>query len=174
MYYKGIKTYFFCTFVSQKATLMKYSLFAVLLILIVSCKDEKKKVEQVDFTIQNEEDIIQYIADKKLKAQKSDSGLYYVINNEGTGEQPTASSDVTVAYKGYFLNETVFDESDSEGISFGLQQVIKGWTEGIAYFKEGGSGILLVPSHLGYGSFNTRGIPGGSVLTFEVNLISVN
>ena len=153
---------------------MKYSLFAVLLFLIISCKDEKKEVKQINYTIQNEEDIIKYIADNNLTAQKSDSGLYYVVNNSGSGKQPTASSNVTVAYKGYFLDKTVFDESDAEGISFGLQQVIKGWTEGIAYFKEGGDGILLVPSHLGYGSSSTRGIPGGSVLIFEVKLVSVN
>ena len=153
---------------------MKYSLFAVLLFLIISCKDEKKEVKQINYTIQNEEDIIKYIADNNLTAQKSDSGLYYVVNNSGSGKQPAASSNVTVAYKGYFLDKTVFDESDAEGISFGLQQVIKGWTEGIAYFKEGGDGILLVPSHLGYGSSSTRGIPGGSVLIFEVKLVSVN
>jgi FKBP-type peptidyl-prolyl cis-trans isomerase FkpA len=71
------------------------------------------------------------------------------------------------------LNGEVFDSSTS-GISFNLQQVIKGWTEGITYFKEGGTGILLVPAHLGYGNNDYRGIPGGSVLIFEVELISVN
>ncbi|MFK7811973.1 MAG: FKBP-type peptidyl-prolyl cis-trans isomerase [Maribacter sp.] len=152
---------------------MKYPLFAVLLFLIVSCNDDKK-TEQIDFTAQNEEEITKYLADNNLTAQKSDTGLYYIIDEPGTGAQPTVNSNVTVAYKGYFLNESVFDESDSDGISFGLQQVIKGWTEGITYFKEGGKGILLVPSHLGYGSFDTRGIPGGSVLIFEVKLISVN
>ncbi len=153
--------------------MLKQALFATMVFLIVSCNDDKK-IEQVDFTVQNEEEITAYIAANNLTAQKSSTGLYYVIEEPGTGVQPTATSNVTVAYKGYYLNETVFDESDSEGISFGLQQVIKGWTEGIAYFKEGGNGILLVPSHLGYGSFDTRGIPGGSVLIFDVKLISVN
>jgi len=152
---------------------MKYALFAALFLLIVSCNDDKK-IDQVDFTAQNEEEILKYIADNNLTAQKSSSGLHYVINELGTGEQPNANSNVTVAYKGFYLNGSVFDESDANGISFGLQQVIKGWTEGIAYFKEGGNGILLVPSHLGYGSFDTRGIPGGSVLIFDVALISVN
>ncbi|MFS4492869.1 FKBP-type peptidyl-prolyl cis-trans isomerase [Maribacter sp. 2308TA10-17] len=151
----------------------KYSLFAALLLLIISCNDDKK-VEQIDFTAQNEEEILKYIADNNLTAQKSSTGLHYVIEELGTGQQPSENSDVTVAYKGFYLNKSVFDESDSEGISFNLQQVIKGWTEGITYFKEGGNGILLVPSHLGYGSFDTRGIPGGSVLVFEVSLISVN
>ena len=119
--------------------------------------------------------ILLHISQKNnLTAQRSDSGLYYVINEAGDGEQPTAASNVTVAYKGYFTNGNVFDQSKPEGISFGLNQVIKGWTEGIPYFKEGGSGILLVPAHLGYGNNDRDPIPGGSVLIFEVKLITVN
>tara|TARA_R110001583_G_scaffold25760_6_gene93094 strand:- start:7344 stop:7514 length:171 start_codon:yes stop_codon:yes gene_type:complete len=54
-----------------------------------------------------------------------------------------------------------------------LKGVISGWTEGITYFKEGGKGTLWVPAHLGYGNYDTRGIPGGSVLIFDIHLISV-
>ena len=122
----------------------------------------------------NEKEIITYIADNELEAQKTESGLYYIIEEPGTGEQPTASSNVTVAYKGYFTNNTVFDESDEDGISFPLNGVISGWTEGIPYFKEGGKGKLLVPSHLGYGAEYYNGIPGGSTLIFDINLIKVN
>lgn len=149
---------------------MKHLLFALALTLFISCSKDK----EVDYVAKNEQDIIAYIAKNNLSAQKSNSGLYYVINEPGTGEQPTQNSNVTVAYKGYFTNGNVFDQSTSEGISFGLQQVIKGWTEGIPHFKEGGSGILLVPAHLGYGNDDYSGIPGGSVLIFEVKLISVN
>jgi FKBP-type peptidyl-prolyl cis-trans isomerase len=149
---------------------MKHILFALALTLFISCSKEK----EVDYVAKNEQEIIAYIAKNNLTAQKSNSGLYYIINEPGTGEQPTQNSNVTVAYKGYFTNGTVFDESTSEGISFGLQQVIKGWTEGIPYFKEGGSGVLLVPAHLGYGNNDYSSIPGGSVLIFEVKLVSVN
>lgn len=149
---------------------MKHILFALALTLFISCSKEK----EVDYVAKNEQEIIAYIAKNNLTAQKSNSGLYYIINEPGTGEQPTQNSNVTVAYKGYFTNGTVFDESTSEGVSFGLQQVIKGWTEGIPYFKEGGSGILLVPAHLGYGNNDYSSIPGGSVLIFEVKLVSVN
>lgn len=100
--------------------------------------------------------------------------MYYVINNQGTGTKPISNSNVTVAYKGYFLDGTVFDQSNSQGITFNLQQVISGWTEGITYFNEGGEGILLVPSNLGYGSQNYNGIPGGSVLVFDIKLLNVN
>nr|WP_232735295.1 FKBP-type peptidyl-prolyl cis-trans isomerase [Flavobacterium sp. 5] len=117
---------------------------------------------------------MKYIADNQLNAVKTESGLYYVIDEAGTGKQPTATSNVTVAYKGYYTDKTVFDQGSSTGISFNLQGVIKGWMEGIPYFKEGGSGKLLIPASLGYGSYDYRGIPGGSVLIFDVKLISVN
>lgn len=150
---------------------MKYIFCLALVFVCLSCGSDDK---QVDYTAQNEEEILTYIADNNLTAQRSSSGLHYVINTTGTGAQPNTNSNVTVAYKGYYTNQTVFDESDANGISFSLQQVIKGWTEGIAYFKEGGSGILLVPSHLGYGSSGRGSIPGGAVLVFDVDLISVN
>ena len=153
---------------------MKSILLALVSILFVSCLSDGGASKPVDYTAQNEKEIVDYVAKNHLTAQRSDSGLYYVVNEAGTGEQPAATSNVTVAYKGYFTNGNVFDESKAEGISFELNQVIKGWTEGIPYFKEGGNGILLIPSHLGYGSNDSGPIPGGSVLVFEVKLISVN
>jgi len=160
---------------------MKHLLSAlVVLTLFISCKNkEEEKIEPakeeiVDLVAKNDKEITDYIAKNNLKAEKSETGLYYVINEPGTGAQPTATSNVTVAYKGYFTNGNVFDESKPEGISFGLNQVVKGWTEGIPHFKAGGSGILLVPSHLGYGDNDMGPIPGGSVLVFDVKLISVN
>lgn len=144
----------------------------LLFTLFISCSKDDAQI--VDYTAQNEKEITDFIALNKLNAQRSASGLYYVINNPGTGIQPTATSNVTVAYKGTFTNGTIFDQSTNAGISIGLNQVIKGWTEGIQHFKPGGSGLLLIPAHLGYGSYNYQGIPGGSVLIFEISLISVN
>lgn len=153
---------------------MKHLLSALLaLTLFVSCS-KNKKTEMLDYVAQNEQEISDYIAKNKLDAHRSDSGLYYVIKEPGTGSQPTASSNVTVAYKGYFTDGKVFDQSSPDGISFGLDQVVKGWTEGIPYFKTGGSGILLVPAHLGYGNNDYSSIPGGSVLIFDIKLISIN
>ncbi|GAA3578856.1 FKBP-type peptidyl-prolyl cis-trans isomerase [Snuella lapsa] len=146
--------------------------FIALVTCVIALSCSKKEV--TDFVSKNDEEIKSYLADNNLTAEKSNTGLYYIINEPGIGAQPTFSSDVTVAYKGYFTNGNVFDQSNSEGISFNLQQVISGWTEGITYFKEGGSGMLLIPAHLGYGNNYYNGIPGGSVLIFEINLISVN
>ncbi|WP_338408128.1 FKBP-type peptidyl-prolyl cis-trans isomerase [uncultured Flavobacterium sp.] len=152
---------------------MKHLLSSLLVLtLFISCS--KDKGTNIDYVAKNEQEIIAYIAKNNLTAQRSNSGLYYVITNTGTGTQPNATSNVTVAYKGYYTNGTVFDQSSAAGISFGLNRVIKGWTEGIPLFKTGGNGILLVPAHLGYGNNDYSSIPGGSVLIFEVKLISVN
>lgn len=132
------------------------------------------EIEVIDYEVENEEEIVAYIADNNLDATASGSGLYYVIEEEGTGAQPEADSNVTVVYKGYFTNGTVFDESDELGISLNLTQVISGWSEGMQYFKEGGSGKLLIPSSLAYGRYGNSSIPGGAVVIFDVNLKSVN
>ena len=150
---------------------MKKIITILVLAVLTACGSDETVT---DFRTKNDEDIQKYITENNLDAQKSSSGLYYVINEPGTGASPTSTDNVTVAYKGYFLDGSVFDQSSASGISFNLQGVISGWTEGITYFKEGGSGILLIPSHLGYGSRDNRGIPGGSVLIFDVELISVN
>lgn len=143
-------------------------------VVFSSCSNDKKSESiSVDTPEQNEADIVAYIAANDLDAIRSESGLYYVIDELGEGTQPNASSDVTVAYKGYFLDGSVFDQSDASGLTFPLSGVIAGWTEGIAYFKEGGSGMLLIPAQLGYGTSGRGSIPGGSVLLFDINLIEV-
>lgn len=149
------------------STLLFTLLFGVL--IFGSCAKKKAK-EQAKA---DEEIIKQYIIDHNLNATASGTGLYYVIENQGTGGSCNSFSSVRVSYKGYLTDGSVFDESDVDGISFGLQQVIKGWTEGIPYFKEGGNGKLLIPSALGYGKQGNSGIPANSVLIFDVKLIEV-
>ncbi|WP_289662509.1 FKBP-type peptidyl-prolyl cis-trans isomerase [Flavobacterium panacagri] len=157
---------------------MKKLLFALFsLTLFISCVNSEKDtpIEPAkDYTAQNEQEIKDYITKNNLTAQRTDSGLYYIIDEPGTGKQPTATSSVTVAYTGSFTSGKTFDQSSSAGITFPLNQVIQGWTEGIPLFKEGGKGTLLIPAHLGYGSYDRQGIPAGSVLIFDVKLIKVN
>jgi FKBP-type peptidyl-prolyl cis-trans isomerase FkpA len=148
---------------------MKSYLYLVAFLLVfTACSNDS------NFEIQTEDDIIKYIEENDLNANRTNSGLYYIINTEGSGTRPTSTSNVTVAYKGYFLDGRTFDSSNSNGISFGLNRVIKGWTEGIPLFKEGGEGILIVPYNLGYGINGRNSIPGGAVLVFDIKLISVN
>ena len=154
---------------------MKYIAILLLVTTMISCGSDDKTTpfEAIDYTAINEEEINAYLTANELKSQTTASGLHYIIENQGDGAKPSASSNVTVAYRGYFLNGTVFDQS-TDGLSIGLDQVIAGWTEGIPLFNEGGNGVLLIPSHLAYGSFDFNGIPGGSVLIFDIELISVN
>jgi len=149
---------------------MKYLFALIVLFSIVSCDDDNP-IEPIDYDKQNEKEILDYITKNNLDATRSNTGLYYVIEKEGTGEHPNTNSDVTVNYKGYYTNDKVFDQNDD--ITFNLQQVIPGWTEGITYFKEEGNGMLLVPSRLGYGYNDYKGIPGGSVLIFDIDLLDV-
>ena len=149
---------------------MKYlSILFILFSITSSCQ----KDENVNFDVQNEEEIVNYIKQNNLNALKSITGLYYIVTKEGTGAQPNSNSNVVVNYKGYFTNGKVFDQSSESGIAFNLQQVISGWTEGITYFKKGGEGVLLVPSKLGYGQEGNSRIPGGSVLIFDIKLLDV-
>lgn len=132
------------------------------------------EVKLID-VIDNDADILEYIATNNIDAQKTESGLYYVIDKEGNGARPNPASSVTVAYQGFLLDGTVFDQSDAEGITFDLNAVIAGWTEGLQLFKEGGEGTLIIPNELGYGITGIPPtIPGGAVLIFDIKLLKTN
>jgi FKBP-type peptidyl-prolyl cis-trans isomerase FkpA len=146
----------------------------ILCLLFVTVLMGCKKKETQDQSKKDEKIITDYIAANKLDARATGSGLYYVISTEGTGKQPASNSNVIVRYKGYLTDGTVFDQSNASGYVTSLTQVIKGWQEGIPYFKKGGSGKLLIPSALGYGSQAVSRIPANSVLIFDIDLLEVN
>jgi FKBP-type peptidyl-prolyl cis-trans isomerase FkpA len=147
---------------------MRFILLISAVLFLTNCSKKKEEQSKID------KDLIEvYILDNNLDARSTSSGLYYTVDSLGSGNQPNAASSVTVAYKGYLTNGTVFDESDSLGISFALNNVIEGWTEGIPLFKEGGAGTLIIPSALGYGDRAVGTIPANSVLIFDIHLIEV-
>lgn len=120
-----------------------------------------------------------YITKNNLTATRLSSGLYYVVEKQGTGQQPKPGDKVKVNYTGRLLDGTEFDSSLKPGrepfeFTIGQGQVIKGWDEGIPMFKVGGKGKLLIPSALGYGENGTGNIPPGSVLVFDIELLGVN
>jgi FKBP-type peptidyl-prolyl cis-trans isomerase FkpA len=109
-------------------------------------------------------------------AEKTASGLAYKIENAGSGKKPKAEDVVEVHYHGTLIDGTVFDSSKERNtpVSFPLNRVIKGWTEGLQLVGEGGKIRLVIPSDLAYGDAGAPPkIPGGSTLVFEVELISV-
>lgn len=103
------------------------------------------------------------------------SGLQYKMIQEGTGVAPQPKDTVEVHYKGTLLDGTVFDSSYDRGepAKFPLNAVIKGWSEGLTYVKEGGKIELYIPAELGYGPRGYGNIPGNSTLVFEVELLKV-
>jgi FKBP-type peptidyl-prolyl cis-trans isomerase FklB len=104
------------------------------------------------------------------------SGLQYEVLKEGKGEQPTATSKVKVHYHGTTPEGVVFDSSVERGepISFGLDQVIKGWTEGVQLMKVGAKYRFYIPQELAYGpSSPSPTIKAYMPLVFEVELIEI-
>ncbi|OOG72839.1 peptidylprolyl isomerase [Flavobacterium sp. A45] len=136
--------------------------------------EEKLKVEKEE----SERAAANAIALKEFaNGQTTASGLKYIVLKEGTGATPTLTSNVKVHYTGTFNDGKIFDSSVERGepIDFNLNQVIKGWTEGLQLMKEGAKYKFYIPYTLAYGE---RGYPGAippkSDLIFEVELIKIN
>ena len=113
---------------------------------------------------------------KEEGVRKTGSGLMYRVIKEGTGRKPKATSQVRCHYEGTFPNGQIFDSSYKRGepAVFGLNQVIKGWTEGLQLMAEGAKYELYLPYHLAYGESGAGGaIPPYSALKFVVELIEV-
>lgn len=128
---------------------------------IFSCK------EQTDM-----EKIEKYLSDNNLTATSTASGLYYTITQEGSGGHPNLQSTVTVRYKGYLLDGTVFDETKgTDTATFPLENLIPAWQEGIPLLKKDGKGTFFAPSDLCYGPLGQGPIPPNSVLIFEIELV---
>jgi len=111
-------------------------------------------------------------------AQKTESGLMYLIKEEGNGPVPTVGQQVQVHYELKLVDGTVVDSSFQRGqpisINIGVGQVIPGWDEGILLLNEGAKATLVVPSDLGYGPAGAGGvIPPNATLIFDVELVKV-
>ncbi len=113
---------------------------------------------------------------KRKEVVTTDSGLQYEVITEGSGEKPAASSTVNVHYHGTTIDGNVFDSSVERGqpISFPLQNVIKGWTEGLQYMTVGSKYRFFIPQDLAYGAQSpSPAIQPFSTLIFEVELLGI-
>jgi FKBP-type peptidyl-prolyl cis-trans isomerase FklB len=112
---------------------------------------------------------------KKPGVITTPSGLQYEVLTQGTGDVPQKTDKVKVHYEGKLIDGTVFDSSIQRGepAVFGLNQVIKGWTEGLALMPVGSKWRLYVPQELGYGERQAGKIPPYSTLIFDVELLGI-
>ncbi|WP_133405749.1 FKBP-type peptidyl-prolyl cis-trans isomerase [Parashewanella tropica] len=129
---------------------------------------QENLIKGQDFLAQNKE---------KDGVQTTASGLQYLVLENGSGTvHPTPSNVVKVHYHGTLIDGTVFDSSVDRGesISFPLNRVIKGWTEGLQLMVVGDKYRFFIPSNLAYGKRATGKIPGNSVLIFDVELLGID
>lgn len=125
-----------------------------------------------DLAAYEEEKIQAYLDDKGLVSQTTASGIHYIIEEEGTGdEHPTLNDNVAVFFKGYYLDEEIFDQTQFEPVTFSLNDVIDGWQESIQLLKKDGKGTFLIPSDLAYGKNPPQGIPQNATMVFEIELV---
>ena len=127
-----------------------------------SCSEDEDDVSQ--FSIED------YIKRKNLITDTTASGLHYIILNPGVDPKPNLTSKVTVTYKGYFLNDDVFN--DASNLTFSLENLIRGWQEGLPLIGTGGSITILCPPELAYGSSGKGAIPPNTSIGFDIELIS--
>jgi FKBP-type peptidyl-prolyl cis-trans isomerase FkpA len=139
-----------------------------LILLGLGCQPEPFFQADID------EELIQtYVRDNQIPAERHSSGVYYVIHEPGSGGSPNIGSEVMVRYKGYLLDGTVFDETTGNNTAvFFLSQVIRGWQFSVPLLQKGGNGTFIIPSTLGYGRAPQPGIPGNSILVFDIELVN--
>jgi len=111
-----------------------------------------------------------YLDLHNITATQHCSGLFYTIDNPGTGASPLACGGVRATYVGKLTDGTQFDANTAD---FMLNSVIRGWTNGIPLIKQGGKIHLYIPPSLGYGSSSIPKIPANSILIFDVTLDTV-
>ena len=125
------------------------------------------------------EEGVAYLAENSTKegVTTTESGLQYEVLSKGEGSSPTPQDNVTVHYTGTLTDGTVFDSSVERGepATFGVSQVIPGWTEALQLMSVGGKFRLVIPSELAYGQRGSGAkIAPNSTLVFEVELLKIN
>lgn len=138
--------------------------------------EEAKKTEEL--ANKNLEAGKEFLAEnaKREGVKTTESGLQYEVLEKGEGEKPEATDTVKVHYTGELLSGEVFDSSRERGepVTFALNQVIPGWTEGLQLMSEGARYKLYIPAELAYGPGGNRAIGPNETLVFDVELLDIN
>ncbi|MET0464529.1 MAG: FKBP-type peptidyl-prolyl cis-trans isomerase [Chitinophagaceae bacterium] len=145
-------------------------------VLFAGCsKDDNECKYDVCGTVAPEIEIAavqNHITSKGIIAERHCSGVYYTVENPGTGKNPTPCSNVLVKYKGYLTNDAVFDQAVNP-VAFNLGGLINGWRSVLPSLKAGGRIVLYIPPSLGYGNRASGSIPANSIIIFEIDLLDV-
>lgn len=139
-------------------------------------EEQSKQIE--DLAQKNKDAGEAFLAENGARenVETTESGLQFEVLEEGNGEKPAATDTVEVHYTGELLSGEVFDSSRERGepVTFGLNQVIPGWTEGLQLMSEGARYKLYIPSELAYGPGGNRAIGPNETLVFDVELLNIN
>lgn len=138
--------------------------------------EERKAKEALEKAAKNKADGEKFLAEnaKKQGVKTTESGLQYKVIKEGQGASPKATDSVVVHYEGKLLDGKVFDSSYEREmpVQFALNEVVKGWSEGVQLMKPGAKYELYIPAELAYGEKGNAGIEPNSTLIFTVELLS--
>lgn len=174
----------------------KYLVFVLILSIGFSCKN-KKPVEDsaailphknIDFgdlyqyyhsepkTLDQKEEniIIEYVADNKMEAVRTMSGIFIANHIVGEGDSIKWGDPIKVDYRGYFMDGKEFDSSIKRGvpISFRVGSMVAGWNEALPFLKVGSKATFIIPSHMGYGKRGFEGFVGpDEILLFDIEVI---
>jgi FKBP-type peptidyl-prolyl cis-trans isomerase FklB len=161
--------------INGKDTLFTQKQFQELMTRFQKELQQKQQLEASKDALINKEKGKAYMLEnsKKEGVMQTASGLQYKILRAAEGEKPGPTSVVKVNYEGRLIDGTIFDSSYQRGepIEFGLNQVIRGWTEGLQLMSVGSMFEFTIPSELGYGDQPMQVIPAGSTLIFKVELL---
>lgn len=160
---------------------MNKLLFVFLSIFAITCyackEDEVEPLTYAEQLTLDKSLIDAYLLEKGINADSTDSGLRFIITDLGNNDnnKPNQNSTVKIRYKGYYLNDEVFDQTSAlDTAEFRVNSVIKGFAEGLMMLNKNGKGTFFLPSGLGYSTSGSSTIPPNTPLIFDIELIDFN
>ena len=147
---------------------MKYFIITLIAFVFGGCGDTYSIEEKANF----DKKIEAYLTENNIECERSTSGMYYTILEEGTGRDIIYKDIVSFKYKGTFLDGAIFDEQ-KEPVEFQVRQLIGAWKEIMLEMKKGSKVFLIAPPFLGYGAHELDAIPPHSILVFDMEVTDI-